>query len=223
MVDAALNIAAERVVEYSAYGAVLHRAGNRGPTAAPQNLYRTSELDEFGRDDSWVAIAVETDGQWESLRPPSASRAGPRTSAWPPRSAAGRKRFGRRAPGRLVPPAHRTRWWPRCGRPGCQWPKVMQPHRQTELEQLVARGFFERLEHPVNTPALQHAAVPVLVRAAARPSGPRRCWANTTARCWPNSACPGRISTHTGGRGRDRNGTRDGRVESDQMTIGYCS
>ena len=58
MVDAALNIAAEQVIEYTAYGAVLQRAGNRGPTAAPQNLYRTGEIDEFGRDDSWVAIAV---------------------------------------------------------------------------------------------------------------------------------------------------------------------
>ena len=58
MVDAALNIAAEQVIEYSAYGALLERAGNRGPTAAPQNLYRTADIDEFGRLDSWVAIAV---------------------------------------------------------------------------------------------------------------------------------------------------------------------
>lgn len=61
MVDAALNVAAEQVIEYSAYGNLLHRQGNRGPTAAPQNLYRTSELDEFGRPDDWVAIAVATD------------------------------------------------------------------------------------------------------------------------------------------------------------------
>ena len=30
MIDAALNIAAEQVIEYSAYGALLQRAGNRG-------------------------------------------------------------------------------------------------------------------------------------------------------------------------------------------------
>ena len=41
--------------------------GNRGPTAAPQNLYRTSEIDEFGRPDGWVAIAVATDEQWRNL------------------------------------------------------------------------------------------------------------------------------------------------------------
>jgi crotonobetainyl-CoA:carnitine CoA-transferase CaiB-like acyl-CoA transferase len=28
--------------------------------------------------------------------------------------------------------------------------KVMQPHRQTELEQLAFRGFFEDVDHPVN-------------------------------------------------------------------------
>ncbi len=67
MVDAALNVAAEQVIEHSAYGNLLQREGNRGPAAAPQNLYRTSELDEFGRPDDWVAIAVATDTQWASL------------------------------------------------------------------------------------------------------------------------------------------------------------
>jgi crotonobetainyl-CoA:carnitine CoA-transferase CaiB-like acyl-CoA transferase len=65
MVDAALSISAEQIIEYTAYGAVLQRAGNRGPTAAPQNLYRSADIDEFGRLDSWIAIAVETDDQWE--------------------------------------------------------------------------------------------------------------------------------------------------------------
>ena len=64
MVDAALSISAEQIIEYSAYGALLERAGNRGPTAAPQNLYRCADIDEFGRLDSWVAIAVATDDQW---------------------------------------------------------------------------------------------------------------------------------------------------------------
>ncbi|HEY4332191.1 MAG TPA: CoA transferase, partial [Ilumatobacteraceae bacterium] len=34
MLDAALNISAEQIIEHSAYGAVLSRGGNRGPTAA---------------------------------------------------------------------------------------------------------------------------------------------------------------------------------------------
>ena len=37
--------------------------------------------------------------------------------------------------------------------------KVMQPHRQTELPQLAARGFFEDVGHPVNDPT-PHTALP---------------------------------------------------------------
>ena len=61
MVEAALNVAAEQVIEYSAAGQVMGREGNRGPTAAPQGVYRCRG------DDRWVAIAVETDSQWSAL------------------------------------------------------------------------------------------------------------------------------------------------------------
>src|SRR6185369_18044598 len=57
MVDAALNIAAEQVIEHSAYGTVVQRNGDRGPAAAPQNIYHCAGVDEFGRADCWVAIA----------------------------------------------------------------------------------------------------------------------------------------------------------------------
>ena len=49
MVDAALNVGAEQIVEHSAHGAVLERAGNRGPGAAPQNLYLSADVDEERR------------------------------------------------------------------------------------------------------------------------------------------------------------------------------
>ena len=68
MVEAAANIAAEQPIEFSAYGALLNRNGNRGPCAAPQNLYQAAGPDEHGRDDTWVAIAVATDEQWLALR-----------------------------------------------------------------------------------------------------------------------------------------------------------
>jgi crotonobetainyl-CoA:carnitine CoA-transferase CaiB-like acyl-CoA transferase len=154
MVDAALNITAEQVIEYTAYGAVLQRAGNRGPTAAPQNLYRTGEIDEFGRDDSWVAIAVAGDSQWEALR---SALGDPQWAADPALATDG----GRRANEDLID-EHLGAWCRQRGGGeivGALWPagvpvaKVMQPHRQTELEQLTARGFFEVLEHPVNPPA----------------------------------------------------------------------
>ncbi|OXR40420.1 Succinyl-CoA--L-malate CoA-transferase alpha subunit [Nocardia cerradoensis] len=64
MVESALNVAAEVVIEYGAYGAELMRAGNRGPVAAPQNVYRCGDGDQ----EQWLAIAVQTDEQWSAMR-----------------------------------------------------------------------------------------------------------------------------------------------------------
>jgi crotonobetainyl-CoA:carnitine CoA-transferase CaiB-like acyl-CoA transferase len=158
MVDAALNIAAEQVIEYSAYGALLERDGNRGPTAAPQNLYRTNEIDEFGREDCWVAVAVATAEQWAGLcavleRPD-----------WVTGFSTAEER---RAQHDLID-EHLAEW---CGQRGGDdivetlWShgvpvgKVMQPHRHTELPQLSARGFFEAVDHPVN-PRTPHSTMP---------------------------------------------------------------
>jgi crotonobetainyl-CoA:carnitine CoA-transferase CaiB-like acyl-CoA transferase len=160
MVDAAINIAAEQVIEYSAYGALLQRAGNRGPTAAPQNLYLSNDIDEFGRLDCWIAVAVATDDQWVALRdalgqPDWAMDRALSTMA------------GRRSRHDLID-EHLSAW---CATHSgdqiveCLWDagvpvaKVMQPHRQTEIPQLAFRGFFEEIAHPVNTPT-RHSTLP---------------------------------------------------------------
>lgn len=160
MVDAALSVAAEQPIEFSAYGALLNRDGNRGPTAAPQNLYRTNEIDEFGRADCWVAVAVETDEQWAGLcegvgRRDWATDLELSTAA------------GRRARHDDID-LHIAEWcadrigddivdalWER----GVPVAKVMQPHRQTEIAQLAARGFFEDVGHPVNA-RTPHSTLP---------------------------------------------------------------
>jgi len=67
MVSSALNIAAEQVLEYHAYGQVLERDGNQGQDA-PHNLYLANDVDEAGQRDVWVAIAVESDQHWQALR-----------------------------------------------------------------------------------------------------------------------------------------------------------
>ena len=61
MVESALNVAAEALVEHGAGGAVLGRQGNRGPDAVPQGVYPCAGTD------AWVAVAVEHDGQWDAL------------------------------------------------------------------------------------------------------------------------------------------------------------
>jgi crotonobetainyl-CoA:carnitine CoA-transferase CaiB-like acyl-CoA transferase len=161
MVDAAMNVTAEQVIEYSAHGALLERDGNRGPTAAPQNLYLAADVDDNGELDSWVAIAVATDQQWKAL---GDALGQPAWAAAPMlRSAA-----TRREKHDLID-AHLSAW---CrGRSsdeivevlwnaGVPVAKVMQPHQQAELPQLQFRGFFEAVEHPVAGIA-RHSTLPM--------------------------------------------------------------
>ena len=63
MLEAALNAAAEQVVEFTAHGRLLQRAGNRAPYAAPQGLYAC----RVGTEPAWLAVAIETDAQWRAL------------------------------------------------------------------------------------------------------------------------------------------------------------
>src|SRR6202012_1178139 len=107
------------------------------------------EVAEFGRLDSWVAIAVADDEQWARLgdalgRPPWAL--GPELSTVD----------GRREHHDLID-EHLSAWGETRRGEGivrCLWEagvpvaKGMQPHRQTEIPQLQFRGFFETVSHP---------------------------------------------------------------------------
>jgi crotonobetainyl-CoA:carnitine CoA-transferase CaiB-like acyl-CoA transferase len=160
MIDAALNVAAEQVIEHSAYGALLQRAGNHGPAAVPQNIYQCAGFDEFGREDNWVAIAVQTDDQWAAL---IEALGRPDWAVDPSLSSVA----GRRARQDFIDEQLAAWCRPRGGDEIVEnfWPagvpvaKVMQPHRQTELPQLASRGFFEHVGHPVNATA-SHSTLP---------------------------------------------------------------
>jgi crotonobetainyl-CoA:carnitine CoA-transferase CaiB-like acyl-CoA transferase len=72
MAETALAAAAEQIVEWSAYGALMMRDGNRGPEGAPQGLYACRGTEQ------WLALAVLTDTHWHALvnllgRPPWAT------------------------------------------------------------------------------------------------------------------------------------------------------
>ena len=69
MVDAALNVAAEQIVEHSAHGAAA-RARRQPRTRPPRRRTSTSraDVDDDGERDTWVAIAVADDEQWLALR-----------------------------------------------------------------------------------------------------------------------------------------------------------
>jgi crotonobetainyl-CoA:carnitine CoA-transferase CaiB-like acyl-CoA transferase len=144
MFDAALAIAAEPVLEWSAHGVMVERMGNRGPTAAPQNLY-AGELPE-----QWVAIACETDDQWRALcgvmsfdaeaadealatsegRRLAQDRLDALIGEWVANRDAGVVVERLRASG--VPAV------------------IAVDHRTASFhEQMIARGFFETIDHPV--------------------------------------------------------------------------
>lgn len=135
MVDAALNVTAEQIVEYATNGVLLERTGNRDPSGAPQNLYRTGDEDE-----TWVAIAAETDEQAAALDE-IAALADEQLAAW----------CGERKADEIV-----EQLWPA----GVPVARVMQPHEQGELEQLQHRCFFEDVEHPV-TGSARHSTLPM--------------------------------------------------------------
>ena len=63
LVESALNIAAQPVVEYTAYGQLLARTGNRTAGRVPQGVYRCR-----GDEERWVAVSVAADAQWAGLR-----------------------------------------------------------------------------------------------------------------------------------------------------------
>lgn len=61
LVEPALNIAAEQVIEHSAHGVLLGRSGNQMPHAAPQGLFETAGAGER------LALSVTNDTQWRGL------------------------------------------------------------------------------------------------------------------------------------------------------------
>jgi crotonobetainyl-CoA:carnitine CoA-transferase CaiB-like acyl-CoA transferase len=65
MVESALNVAAEQLVEWSAYGNLMMREGNRSPLSAPQGLYPCA--DGQPGNEKWLALSIANDRQWRAL------------------------------------------------------------------------------------------------------------------------------------------------------------
>lgn len=149
MVESALNVVAEQVVEFSAHGRLLHREGNRSPLAAPQGLYRCAG--EAAGLDGWLALSVTTDDEWRALR----SLLGDPEWAMDP---ALDSRAGRRAAhaeideqlGAWTREHERAELVATLRAAGVPASEVANPSRLLETNpQLRARGYFETTEHPV--------------------------------------------------------------------------
>jgi crotonobetainyl-CoA:carnitine CoA-transferase CaiB-like acyl-CoA transferase len=144
MVESALNIAAEMVLEHSQNGIELHRAGNRGPGVSPQGVYRCSG------DDDWVALALLDDAAWPTLAAligrPELGRDPALTTQAGRRSQADQidKLISDWTAQRIVADAVRT-----FREQGVAASAVVAPPALLNDEHLLARGFWETVEHPV--------------------------------------------------------------------------
>jgi crotonobetainyl-CoA:carnitine CoA-transferase CaiB-like acyl-CoA transferase len=146
MVGAALNVAAQQVIEHSAYGRLLERRGNRSATCVPQGVYRTADLDADGTQDRWVAVSVADDDQWRALarvlevddemlgtvdhRRAVEDLLDARIAAWC--STRTGEEIVRVVSGAGVP---------------CE--PVVRAHEHDRFDPVVARGLFEPVDHPV--------------------------------------------------------------------------
>ena len=149
MVESALNVAAEQVIEWSAYGNLLHRDGNRSPLAAPQGLYPCAG-GQSGAE-NWLALSIVSDAQWRALR---SALGDPRWALDPALDT----RAGRRAAHDAID-EHLRIWTRQRHRAelvsdlralGIPASEVVNPCRLLEtVPQFRARGYFETPEHPV--------------------------------------------------------------------------
>jgi crotonobetainyl-CoA:carnitine CoA-transferase CaiB-like acyl-CoA transferase len=142
LLEAALNIAAEQVIEHSANGRLLTRDGNRGPAAAPQGVYRCG-------DGSYVAIAVADDAQWRGLRGLLDEPEWARDPALD--SAAGRRAAHDDIDGHLgtwLSDQDPSQAVERLLAAGVPAERVVNAHYVMPHPQLEHRGFFKTLEHP---------------------------------------------------------------------------
>jgi crotonobetainyl-CoA:carnitine CoA-transferase CaiB-like acyl-CoA transferase len=152
MVESALNVASEQVIEWSAYGNRMERAGNRSALAAPQGLYPCVPDDSGAQQ--WLALSVASDEQWRALRgalgdpewaqdPALETRAG-RREAHDAIDERLREWTGERDRTDLVAELRAL---------GITASEVANPCRLLEtIPQLRVRGYFETPDHPVVGP-----------------------------------------------------------------------
>ncbi len=148
MLEAALNVTAEQVIEYTAYDHLMRRQGNRSPEAAPQGLYACSGH-HVSENPQWLALSVASKEQWQALLhwlghpdwdAPVAADLEARRSRQDEIDEVLRRSFAGRERGACVKELIAA---------GVPAAPVVDPRTLAEHPQLAARGFLEEVEHPV--------------------------------------------------------------------------
>ena len=144
MVEAALAIAAEPVLEWTAYGRIAGRLGNRSPRACPQGVYACAGTEK------WLALSVPDDATWSALVDAMGS------PVWAKDADLERWESRRRREDELD--AHLGAWVAdqalesvveRLRRAGVPAAPAWDPRRVSSHPQFRARGFYEEVDHPV--------------------------------------------------------------------------
>ncbi len=149
MIESALNAAAEQVIAFTAHGELQQRDGNRSALAAPQGLYPCAGHNALTTP-RWLALSVETGAQWRALL----GVLGNPTWAASSRSASLAER---RAAHDAIDAALRPWFAERELEPciaqlvaaGVPAAAVQDARFLSDHPQIAARGFCERVAHPV--------------------------------------------------------------------------
>ncbi|NQZ98179.1 MAG: CoA transferase [Myxococcales bacterium] len=148
MVEAALNVAAEQLVEFTAYGNLMQREGNRCAEAAPQGLYACAGSAPGA--EHWLAVSVANDEQWRALDKSLGSLPGLSSPDFD--TGDGRRAGHDRIDGelrRVFADRDRDEVLETLLGAGVPAAVVADPRAISQNPQMVARGFFETLAHPV--------------------------------------------------------------------------
>src|SRR5206468_3254075 len=141
MAEVALNVAAEPIVTWSAYGRLLERAGNRGAPGAPQGVYACVG------EEQWIALSITNDEEWRALLEVIVD---PALAAYTDRRAA-HDEIDERLAGWFAS-RERDDTVSQLLAAGVLAAPVWDQMIQDELPQLAERGFTQWLEHPVAGP-----------------------------------------------------------------------
>lgn len=162
LVEPALNIAAEQVLEWSAFGALLTRHANVMPHAAPQGVFETANADER------VAVSVTSDAEWAGLcRALGATdwQADPALATHAGRFAAHDRLASRLAD--WIRSQTREAVLERLLAAGVPASASINNHALWPNPQLEARGFFQTMKHPV-TGETRYPSFPAIFSAYER-------------------------------------------------------
>jgi crotonobetainyl-CoA:carnitine CoA-transferase CaiB-like acyl-CoA transferase len=144
MAEVAMNVAAEPIVTWSAYGALLERDGNRGAPGAPQGVYACAG------DEQWVALSITNDAEWRALVKVLGDPEWARASMLD--TGAGRRARHDEIDARLsewCADRDRNDTVARLLAAGVLAAPVWDQMIQDEMPTLAARGFTQWLEHPI--------------------------------------------------------------------------